>query len=127
MGGKRRRLESQPKSKTKSDAKVSLLGAAKDNIYMKYIYYLVYINDLIVAVETAKQGPRLGKVRSRNWCLWTTSRRYQEHPKDYRNIEKALEYTRKWGVTVNVKKCAAVVCMEEKVNPVKIQLEMGRK
>ena len=35
-----------------------------------------------------------------------------------RHIEKALEYTRKWRVTANVKKCAVVVCNEDKVNPV---------
>ena len=36
-----------------------------------------------------------------------------------KQIEKALEYTRKWRVTANVKKCAVVVaCNEDKVNPV---------
>ena len=42
-------------------------------------------------------------------------------------IEEALECTRKWRVTANVKKCAVVVCNEDKVNPVKIQLEVGRR
>lgn len=30
--------------------------------------------------------------------------------------EKALEYTQKWRVTVNLKKCAVVVGDEDKVN-----------
>ena len=29
-------------------------------------------------------------------------------------IEKALEYTRKWRVTANVNKCAVLVCNEDK-------------
>ena len=33
-----------------------------------------------------------------------------------KQIEKALEYTRKWRVTANVKKCAVVVRNEDKVN-----------
>ena len=32
-------------------------------------------------------------------------------------IEKALEYIRKRRVTANVRKCAVVVCNEDKVNP----------
>ena len=32
-------------------------------------------------------------------------------------MEQALEYTRKWRVTAKVKKCAVVVCNEDKVNP----------
>ena len=35
-----------------------------------------------------------------------------------KHMEKALECTRKWRVTANVKKCAVVVCKEDKVNPV---------
>ena len=43
-------------------------------------------------------------------------------------IEKALEYTRKWRVTANVEKCAvvvAVVCIEDKVNPVRFKWKWG--
>ena len=35
-----------------------------------------------------------------------------------KQMEKALEYTRKWGVAANVKKCAVVVCNTDEVNPV---------
>ena len=39
--GKLRRLESQPKFKTESEANVSLLGAAKD---CTYIYWYCYVS-----------------------------------------------------------------------------------
>ena len=39
--------------------------------------------------------------------------------------EKALEYTRKRRVTANVKKCAVVVCNENKVNPVNSEWKWG--
>ena len=42
-----------------------------------------------------------------------------------KQIEKALEYTRKCRVTVNVKKCAVVVCNEDKVNPVTLKGKWG--
>ena len=42
-----------------------------------------------------------------------------------KNIEKALEYTRKWRVTANVKKCAVVMRNEEKVNPVNFKWRWG--
>ena len=35
-----------------------------------------------------------------------------------KQVETALEHTRKWRVTANVKACAGVVCDENKVNPV---------
>ena len=33
-----------------------------------------------------------------------------------KQIDEALEHTRKWRVTANVKKCAVVICNEDKVN-----------
>ena len=43
-----------------------------------------------------------------------------------KQIEKALEYTRKWRVTANLKRCAAVVvCNEGKVNPVTFKRKWG--
>ena len=44
---------------------------------------------------------------------------------------KTLEYTRKWRVTANVKKCAAVVvvvaCNEDEGSPVTLNWEVGRR
>ena len=42
-------------------------------------------------------------------------------------IEKALEHTRKWRVTANVKKCAEVLCYENKVNPMNFSWNEGRR
>ena len=42
-----------------------------------------------------------------------------------KQIEKALERTRKWRATANVKKCAAVICNEDKANPVNFQWKWG--
>ena len=38
-----------------------------------------------------------------------------------KQIEKALEYTRKWRVTANVNKCAVLVCNEDKIKPVEFK------
>ena len=40
-------------------------------------------------------------------------------------IEKALECTRKWRVTANMKNCAVLVCNEDKVNPVNFKWKWG--
>ena len=42
-----------------------------------------------------------------------------------KQIGNALEYTRKWRVTANVKKCAVVVCNEDKENPVTFKWKWG--
>ena len=42
-----------------------------------------------------------------------------------KQIEKALEYNRIWRVTANVRKCAVVVCSEDKVNPVNFKWKWG--
>ena len=42
-----------------------------------------------------------------------------------RQIEKALEYTRTWRVTANVKKRALVVCNKYKVNPINFRWKWG--
>ena len=42
-----------------------------------------------------------------------------------KQIEKAPEYTRKWRVTANVKKCAVVVCNEAKLNTLNFSWKWG--
>ena len=44
-----------------------------------------------------------------------------------KQIEKALEHTRRWRVTTNFqrKKCAVAVCGEYKVNPVTFKWRWG--
>ena len=42
-----------------------------------------------------------------------------------KQTEKALGYARKWRMTANVKKCAGLVCIKEKVNPVTFKWKWG--
>ena len=52
---------------------------------------------------------------------------YQKHPNDCRNtiVKELLEYTRKWRVTTNPKKCGVVVCNEDKVSPATFEWKWG--
>ena len=89
----------------------------------------VYSNDMIVAVEAAKQAVTVGKDTVSRLIfaddfvgISETLEGLQEQ------IEKGLECTRKWRVTANAKECAAVVaCNEDKVNPVTFQMDLGRR
>ena len=42
-----------------------------------------------------------------------------------KQIDKALEYARKCKVSANVKKCAVIVCNEDRVNPVTFKWKWG--
>ena len=46
----------------------------------------IYINDLIVAVEEARQGVTVREDTVKDSCLGITSWGYQKHPKDCTNI-----------------------------------------
>ena len=85
-----------------------------------------YIDDMVVAVEAAKQGGMMweGTVSGLMFAdnLVGISETPEELPK---HIENALEYTRKWRVTADVTKCAVVVCNEDKVNPVTFKWMWG--
>ena len=49
-----------------------------------------------------------------------------ETPEGFRKqMEKALEYTRKWRVTANVQKRAVVVCNEDDMNPLNFKWKWG--
>ena len=76
---------------------------------------------MIVAVEAAKQGVTVGEDTTVVSGLMFADDfvGIAETPEgSQKQIEKALEHTRKLRVTANVKKCAVVVCNEDKVNPV---------
>ena len=81
--------------------------------------FKVFIDDLILAIESAQQGVKLGDDMVSGLMfaddfvgISGTAEGLQEQ------IEKALEYTRKWRVTANVNKCAVLVCNEDKEKPV---------
>ena len=83
--------------------------------------FQVYIDDMIVAVEAAKQGVTMGEDTVSGLMFADDFVGISETPEGVqKQIENALEYTRKWRVTANVEKCAVciVVCNEDKVNPV---------
>ena len=91
--------------------------------------FKVYINDMIVAVEAAKQGVTMredtvsGLMFADDFVgISETSKGLQDQ------IEKALvknEYTKKWRVTANVKKCAVVACNKDEVNLVNFKWKWG--
>ena len=81
----------------------------------------IYINDVIVTVEPAKQGVTVGEYMLSGLMFSGDFVGISEPSEGLQNqVEKALEYTntRKWRVTANVTKCAVVVCNEDKVTQV---------
>ena len=71
---------------------------------------MIYVNDLIVAVEAAQQAVTVGEDMVSGLTFADDFVGISETPEGLRKqIEKALEYTRKWRVTANVQKCAVVV------------------
>ena len=73
----------------------------------------VHLVDLIVAVEAATQGDTVAEDTVSGLMCSDYSVGISETLEVLRKqAEKALEYTRKWRMTANVKKCAVVVCNE---------------
>ena len=91
--------------------------------------FTVYINGMIVAVEALMEGVTAGEDTMSGLMFADDFVGISETPEGLqKQIEKALEYTRKWRVTANVKKCAVVVvavCNEDKVNPVTFKWKWG--
>ena len=76
------------------------------------------IEDLIVAVEAARQGVTVGEDAVSGLMFTDDFVAISETPEGLqKQTEKALEYTRKWRVTANGKIFSGVVCDENKVNP----------
>ena len=72
------------------------------------------------AVEAAKQGVKVGEDMVSGIMFADDFVGIAETPEGLqkKQIEKALEYTRTWGVTANVNKSAVLVCNEHSKNPV---------
>ena len=101
--------------------------------------FKVCINDMIVviAVEAAKQGITTGEDTAVSGLMFADDfvGISSETPEGLQKtqIEKTLEYTRKWRVTANVRKCAAVVlilivvvvCNEDEGNTVIVKWKWG--
>ena len=89
----------------------------------------IYVNDLVVAVEAARQGATVGQGTVSGLMFADDFVGISETPEGYsqlKQIEKALEYTRKWRMTANVKKRAVVFCNEDKVNLVNFSWKWGK-
>ena len=88
--------------------------------------FTVYINGMIVAVEALMEGVTAGEDTMSGLMFADDFVGISETPEGLqKQIGKALEYTRKWRVTANVKKCAVVVCNEDRVNPVAFKWKWG--
>ena len=88
--------------------------------------FKVFINDMIRAVEAAKQGVKVGEDIVSGLMFADDFVGIAETPEGLQNqIDKALEYTRKWKVTANVTKSAILVCNEDKKNPVEFKWMWG--
>ena len=90
--------------------------------------FKVCINVMTVAFEEAKQGIKMGEDTVSGLMSADYFVGIEETPEGLqKRAKEALEYTRKWRVTTNVKKCAVVVivCNEDKVNPVNFEWKWG--
>ena len=83
---------------------------------------------MIVTVEAATQGVAVGDDAVSGSIFSDCFVGIAEAPEGLqKQIENALEYTRKRRVSANVKKCAVLVCNEDSVNTVTFKMEVGRK
>ena len=84
------------------------------------------MNDMIVAVEGTKKESRWGKNTVSGLMFAHDFVGISETPEGLpKQIEKALEYTRKRRVTANAKKCAVAACNDNQVNPVNFKCKWG--
>ena len=104
---------------------VDILQGAAQGCTLSPNLFKVYINDMIVAVEAAKQGVTVGEDAVSGLMFADDFVGISETPQGLQQIEKTVEYIRKWRVTANVKKCAVVVCNEDKLNPVTFKWKWG--
>ena len=83
---------------------------------------------MIVAVEEAgshgggRYGIGIDVLLVISWGIQNTQRIAETTREGTR-----VQYARKRRKTANVKKCAVVVCNQEKGNPVNLEMEMGRR
>ena len=73
---------------------------------------------MMVAVEATKQGVTVGEDAVSGLFADDFVGISKALEGSQKQLEKAPEHTRKWRVTANAKKCAVVVCIEDKVNSV---------
>ena len=87
--------------------------------------FKIFIDDLIRAVYAAKQGVKVGEDTVVGSMLDDFVGITERPEGPQKQIERALEYTRKWRVTANVIKCAILVCNEDNKGPVEFKWTLG--
>ena len=88
--------------------------------------FKVFSNDMIKAVETTKQGVKVGEDMVSGLMFADDFVGLAETPEGLQTqIEKALEYTRKWRITANINKSAVLICNEDNKNPVEFKWKWG--
>ena len=88
--------------------------------------FKVFINDMIRAVETTKQGVKVGEDMISGLMFADDFVGLAETPDGLQEqMEKALEYTGKWRITANINKSTIGVCNEDNKNPVEFKWKWG--
>ena len=102
-----------------------LLGVAQ-GCTLSPTLFKIFIDGLIIAIEAAKQGVKVGADMVSGLMFADDFVGISDTPEGLqKQIEKALEYTRKCRVTANVGKCAVLVCNEDKRKPVEFKWKWG--
>ena len=90
---------------------VDILRGVAQGYTLSLNLFEVNSDDMIVAAEATKQGVTMGEDTVSGLMFANDFVLISETPGGLQEqIEKALEYTRKWRVTANVNKCALRSC-----------------
>ena len=105
---------------------VDILQGVAKGCTLSTTLFKIFIDDLILEIEATKQGVKVGEDMVSGLMFVDDFVGISDTPEGLQTqIEKALEYTRKWRVTATVSKCAVLVCDEDKKNPVEFKWKWG--
>ena len=105
---------------------VDILRGVAQGFTLSPTLFKIFMDDLIIAIEAAKQRVKVGEDMVSGLMFSDDFVGISDTPEGLQNqIEKALEYTKKWRVTANISKCAVQVCNEDKKNPVEFKWKWG--
>lgn len=88
--------------------------------------FKVFVIAMIEAVETTKQGVRVGEDTVLGLIFAGDFVGIPETPEELKKqVDEALECTEKWRMTANVKICIVIVCNKDMENPVNFKRKWG--